>query len=197
MFSPATDRGAANGFTARPERESSVSIDRFPEARDLRVIVQIRKLGAGRATRTRRYTQETLPADLACDIPCPAAACRNGGLRYARLYLMVVDTLSRKEANTRTVADCQSVKAAAPDDTREGSAPTSSPSASPPRTAASGSAGVAQALVCPRLPLLGGPLPAGLDSPQDMPTHGMLNATSTTTIAVTSPAVRAGGAMWR
>ena len=70
-----------------------MSSDRFPEARDLRVIVQIRILGASRATRTRRFTQQTLPAD-AGQIPCPAAVCRNGGLRHARLYLMVVDTLS-------------------------------------------------------------------------------------------------------
>ena len=100
-----------------------VSIDRFPEARELRVIVQVRKLGAGRATRTRRFTQQTLPADLAGHIPCPAAACRNGGLRHARLYLMVVDTLSRKEANTRTVIHCQSVEADAPGGTASGLCP--------------------------------------------------------------------------
>jgi hypothetical protein len=100
-----------------------LSIDRFPEARELRVIVQVRKRGAGRATRTRRFTQETLPADLAGYIPCPAAACRNGGLRHARLYLMVVDAVSRKEATTRTVTYCQSIEAAEPGETAQGLCP--------------------------------------------------------------------------
>lgn len=128
---PATDRavpptaghGASNRFRARPKRESSLSIDRFPEAEGLRVVVQVRGRGAGQATRTRRFTQTTLPADLAGHIPCPAAACRNGGLRHARLYLMVVDALSRKEANTRTVTYCQSVEAAAPDEPARGLCP--------------------------------------------------------------------------
>jgi hypothetical protein len=101
-----------------------LSTDRFPEAEDLRVTVQVRKRGAGRATRTRRFTQTTLPADLAGHIPCPAAACRNGGLRHARLYLMVVDTLSRNEANTRTVTYCQSVEPATPGETTPGLCPT-------------------------------------------------------------------------
>lgn len=120
---PTAGQGGSNRFTARPERENSLFIDRSPEPAELRVIVQIRKLGAGRAIRTRRFTQQTLPADLAGHIPCPAAACRNGGLRHARLYLMVVDTLSRKEANTRTVAYCQSAEAAALDEAAGGLCP--------------------------------------------------------------------------
>jgi hypothetical protein len=100
-----------------------VSVDRFPEAEALRVIVQVRMRATGRATRTRRFTHKTLPADLAGHIPCPAAACRNGGLRHARLYLMVVDAVSRKEANTRTVTYCQSVEAALPGETTPGLCP--------------------------------------------------------------------------